>query len=111
MLELYAKKPETAKKFITEYLMNTHGEAFKAAKAIREALVEFQGDPGRKPTDVFAVPVIPFVSTFDSSYGDGDDGGGDGWCGSDVGDGCDAGFGVFALILAAGALLFARKRG
>ncbi|MCL1875457.1 MAG: C69 family dipeptidase [Synergistaceae bacterium] len=66
MLELYAKKPETAKKFITEYLMKTHDEAFKAAKVIREALLKFQADPGRNPTDVFAVPNISFVSVLDS---------------------------------------------
>jgi len=96
LLRLYAEDPEKAKDWITEYHWKTDDNAFKVAKQLRTALVEFAADLDRDPTESFVPPEIEFVSALYEEYG------------RDSSSGCNAGF-AFAL-LALIPLLVIRKR-
>jgi hypothetical protein len=74
LLALYAKDPAAATKWINDYHWKTDNEAFRVAKLIRTALVEFISDhvdSNRDPTqpsvitDKFVVPDIKFLSALD----------------------------------------------
>lgn len=90
MLELYAEDPAAAKEYITNYTIETAGEAMRVAKIIRDSLSDFM-DSGE--TGSFVIPEIQPKPT--------PDGGGS--------SGCDVGFGVMALLGLTG-LAFLRKK-